>query len=158
MKCVKKLVAVLLTAVMALTLLTACGGGGSGSSIDIAEEQKLTNAINRNLSNWGGTTVTYNNRLDYQLATLMEHILNEDIDYDNEAEVEAAFEEAGIDKNSYGAIYTTSVVTMESAAGVLANKIMTKNNSLHKTAKEIGYYPFYDPYTGEGAVFALLKY
>ena len=30
MKCVKKLVAVLLTAVMALTLLTACGGGGGG--------------------------------------------------------------------------------------------------------------------------------
>lgn len=31
MKCVKKLVAVLLIAVMALTLLTACGGGGSSA-------------------------------------------------------------------------------------------------------------------------------
>lgn len=157
MKTMKKLAAVLLAAAMALTLLTACGGGGGGG-IDIAEEQKLTNAINRNLSNWGGTTVTYSSRLDYQLGTLMEHVLNEDIDYDNEAEVEAAFEEAGIDKNSYGAIYTTSVATREDAAGILANKIMTKNNSLHKAAKEIGYYAFYDPYTDEGAVFALLKY
>ena len=30
MKCVKKLAAVILTAVMALSLLTACGGGGGG--------------------------------------------------------------------------------------------------------------------------------
>ena len=56
MKCVKKLVAVLLTAVMALTLLTACGGGGGSTSGGDSMEtvfnftgEELTQLLNESL-------------------------------------------------------------------------------------------------------------
>ena len=47
MKCIKKLVALTLAAVLALTMLTACGGNTVPGTSGMAEsEQKIVNAIN----------------------------------------------------------------------------------------------------------------
>ena len=60
MKCVKKLVAVLLTAVMALTLLTACGGGGGSAETG----NQLTAKINNQLADDNSDIrLTYSDKL-----------------------------------------------------------------------------------------------
>ena len=50
MKHLKKLAALLLVGVLALSLLTACGGGGSSTSADTQAETAVMAAINQNRS------------------------------------------------------------------------------------------------------------
>ena len=72
MKCMKKLIAVVLAAVMAMTLLTACGGGGSsGASNGIVDKgDELTKAINAELKKQGSDIqVTYDKETTEKLAT-----------------------------------------------------------------------------------------
>lgn len=77
MKSMKKLAVVLLTAVMALSLLTACGGGGGGASngfVDASDE--FTKAINNKLETDGsGIKLTYNEELSKKMAILIPTIL-----------------------------------------------------------------------------------
>ena len=101
MKCVKKLVAVLLTAVMALTLLTACGGGGGGwsgtSNADVG--RRLTSKINSKLSDTG-ISLTYSDTLTNQIITFGQ-LLQAAVDEST------AMVRAGINGNDY------EVVTVE---------------------------------------------
>ena len=48
MKHLKKLAALLLVGVLALSLLTACGGGGGSTSADTQAETAVMAAINQN--------------------------------------------------------------------------------------------------------------
>ena len=57
----RKMMAVLLAAALTLTMLTACGGGGSGASVDA--KVKLTNDINSFLTG-SGLKVEYDKVLD----------------------------------------------------------------------------------------------
>ena len=57
----RKMMAVLLAAALTLTMLTACGGGGSGASVDA--KVKLTNDINSILPE-GYPKVKYDKVLD----------------------------------------------------------------------------------------------
>lgn len=57
----RKMMAVLLAAALTLTMLTACGGGGSGASVDA--KVKLTNDINSFLPE-GYPKVEYDKALD----------------------------------------------------------------------------------------------
>ena len=57
----RKMMAVLLAAALTLTMLTACGGGGSGASVDA--KVKLTNDINSILPE-GYPKVKYDKELD----------------------------------------------------------------------------------------------
>lgn len=57
----RKMMAVLLAAALTLTMLTACGGGGSGASVDA--KVKLTNDINSILPE-GYPKVKYDKKLD----------------------------------------------------------------------------------------------
>ena len=57
----RKMMAVLLAAALTLTMLTACGGGGSGASVDA--KGKLTNDINSILPE-GYPKVKYDKELD----------------------------------------------------------------------------------------------
>ena len=50
MKHLKKLAALLLVGVLALSLLTACGGGGGSTSADAPAETAVMAAINQNRS------------------------------------------------------------------------------------------------------------
>ena len=50
MKHLKKLAALLLVGVLALSLLTACGGGGGSTSADTQAETAVMAAINQNRS------------------------------------------------------------------------------------------------------------
>lgn len=70
MKCVKKLVAVLLIAVMALTLLTACGGGGSSAETG----NQLTAKINNQLADDNSDIrLTYSDKLSSQAIVCLQY-------------------------------------------------------------------------------------
>ena len=70
----RKMMAVLLAAALTLTMLTACGGGGSGrASVDA--KVKLTNDINDFLTR-SGLKVEYNKKLDEEAETVQAHIKN----------------------------------------------------------------------------------
>ena len=134
MKCVKKLVAVLLTAVMALTLLTACGGGGGGwsgtSNADVG--RRLTSKINSKLSDTG-ISLTYSDTLTNQIITFGQ-LLQAGVDEST------AMVRAGINGNDYEVV-TVEINkdgSMEDAAGPLAIQIAALKNSWG-TAKQIGY-------------------
>lgn len=62
----RKMMAVLLAAALTLTMLTACGGGGSGASVDA--KVKLTNDINSILPE-GYPKVKYDKVLDEEAET-----------------------------------------------------------------------------------------
>lgn len=63
----RKMMAVLLAAALTLTMLTACGGGGSGASVDA--KVKLTNDINSFLTG-SGLKVEYDKKLDDEAKTV----------------------------------------------------------------------------------------
>lgn len=133
MKCVKKLVAVLLTAVMALTLLTACGGGGGWSGTSNADVgRRLTSKINSKLSDTG-ISLTYSDTLTNQIITFGQ-LLQAGVDEST------AMVRAGINGNDYEVV-TVEINkdgSMEDAAGPLAIQIAALKNSWG-TAKQIGY-------------------
>ena len=63
----RKMMAVLLAAALTLTMLTACGGGGSRASVDA--KVKLTNDINNFLTG-SGLKVEYDKKLDDEAKTV----------------------------------------------------------------------------------------
>ena len=64
----RKMMAVLLAAALTLTMLTACGGGGSGASVDA--KVKLTESVNEALKKDGYTKVLkYDAELDDAAST-----------------------------------------------------------------------------------------
>lgn len=133
MKCVKKLVAVLLTAVMALTLLTACGGGGGWSGTSNADVgRRLTSKINSKLRDTG-ISLTYSDTLTNQIITFGQ-LLQAGVD-ENTAMVRA-----GINGDDYEVVLVEidKDGSMEDAAGPLAIQIAALKNSWG-TAKQIGY-------------------
>ena len=72
----RKMMAVLLAAALTLTMLTACGGGGSGASVDA--KVKLTNDINSILPE-GYPKVEYDKTLDQVAETIQaSYIKNKD--------------------------------------------------------------------------------
>lgn len=72
----RKMMAVLLTAALTLTMLTACGGGGSRASVDA--KVKLTNDINDFLTR-SGLKVEYDKTLDQVAETIQaSYIKNKD--------------------------------------------------------------------------------
>ena len=70
----RKMMAVLLAAALTLTMLTACGGGGS-SRASVDAKVKLTNDINDFLTG-SGLKVEYDKKLDGEAETVQAHIKN----------------------------------------------------------------------------------
>lgn len=72
MKHLKKLAALLLVGVLALSLLTACGGGGGSTSADTQAETAVMAAINENrsvkLQNSSELRKTANQRIDAAIS------------------------------------------------------------------------------------------
>lgn len=150
MKSMKKLAAVLLTAVMALSLLTACGGGGGGASngfVDASDE--FTKAINNKLEADGsGIELTYNEELSKKTAIYLNAYYGElkGIDKPTNAQLAAAdkkaLEAAGLDSTKdYVMTYqATSPTTYgpADAAGYIA-PVIEKQVANGKKAVEIGY-------------------
>ena len=71
----RKMMAVLLAAALTLTMLTACGGGGSGASVDA--KVKLTNDINEFLTG-SYPKVEYDKALDEYAKTIQASIKNDE--------------------------------------------------------------------------------
>lgn len=133
MKCVKKLVAVLLTAVMALTLLTACGGGGGGSGSAETGNQ-LTAKINNQLADDNSDIrLTYSDKLSSQAIVCLQY-------YQRTGDVNSALQMANLNEEDYHfiAIDVNQGESMEYAASLLAVQIEALGNNWGK-AKQVGY-------------------
>lgn len=132
MKCVKKLVAVLLTAVMALTLLTACGGGGGASSAETGNQ--LTAKINNQLADDNSDIrLTYNDKLSSQAIICLQY-------YQRTGDEDSALQMANLNEQDYKfiAIDVNQGASMEYAASLLAVQIEALENNWGK-AKQVGY-------------------
>lgn len=129
MKCVKKLVAVLLTAVMALTLLTACGGGGSAET-----GNQLTAKINNQLADDNSDIrLTYSDKLSSQAIVCLQY-------YQRTGDANSALQVANLNERDYHfiAIDINQGESMEYAASLLAVQIEALENNWGK-AKQVGY-------------------
>ena len=94
MKCVKKLVAVLLIAVMALTLLTACGGGGSSAETG----NQLTAKINNQLADDNSDIrLTYSDKLSSQAIVCLQY-------YQRTGDANSALQMANLNERDYNFI------------------------------------------------------
>lgn len=132
MKCVKKLVAVLLTAVMALTLLTACGGGGGASSAETGNQ--LTAKINNQLADDNSDIrLTYSDKLSSQAIICLQY-------YQRTGDEDSALQMANLNEQDYKfiAIDVNQGESMEHAASLLAVQIEALGNNWGK-AKQVGY-------------------
>ena len=123
MKCVKKLVAVLLIAVMALTLLTACGGGGSSAETG----NQLTAKINNQLAD------DNSDKLSSQAIVCLQY-------YQRTGDANSALQMANLNERDYNfiAIDVNQGESMEYAASLLAVQIEALGNNWGK-AKQVGY-------------------
>ena len=144
MKRFKKLVAVLLACVMALTLLTACGGGASGGSSNSGEEvmKQLTAKINENVKDLG-ISMTYDTQLDKRAEVCGNVLLTKLNNGASEAEAEnAAMKAAGLNNNDYYfMIYTPngSQNQMDNIATVFSAQARKEYQANEKAGKKIGY-------------------
>ena len=132
MKCVKKLVAVLLTAVMALTLLTACGGSGGASSAETGNQ--LTAKINNQLADDNSDIrLTYSDKLSSQAIICLQY-------YQRTGDEDSALQMANLNEQDYKfiAIDVNQGESMEYAASLLAVQIEALGNNWGK-AKQVGY-------------------
>lgn len=150
MKNMKKLAAVILTAVMALSLLTACGGGGGGASngfVDASEE--FTKAINSKLGADGSDIkLTYNEELSKKTVTYLNVYYGELKGINNPTNVQLAaadkkaLEAAGLDSTKdYVMTYQAESPTTygpADAAGYIA-PVIENQMANGKKAVEIGY-------------------
>ena len=130
MKCVKKLVAVLLIAVMALTLLTACGGGGSSAETG----NQLTAKINNQLADDNSDIrLTYSDKLSSQATVCLQY-------YQRTGDANSALQMANLNERDYNfiAIDVNQGESMEYAASLLAVQIEALGNNWGK-AKQVGY-------------------
>lgn len=163
MKSMKKLAAVLLTAVMALSLLTACGGGGGGASngfVDASDE--FTKAINTKLTEGSSNIqVTYD-------VELSEKAYNVWVAYAKQLQAGKSDEEAkqnALTANSlskdkyYIALYAEenpSAYGIQAAARSIAPQIAAQNEA-GKKAKNIGYVTLVNKYKQPIGIFALVE-
>ena len=132
MKCVKKLVAVLLTAVMALSLLTACGGGGGSGSAETGNQ--LTAKINNQLADDNSDIrLTYSDKLSSQAIVCLQY-------YQRTGDANSALQMANLNEKDYNfiAIDVNQGESMEYAASLLAVQIEALGNNWGK-AKQVGY-------------------
>lgn len=160
MKCVKKLVAVLLTAVMALTLLTACGGGGGGGNptskgpfnFSYAE---LIAKTNEKLGETGPKLTidsSMADEIDTALTAYQTAYVNAKLDNKTDEEADVAGQAAmGKVANYYlfslGAMKNSNVNQL---AGFLAEGIMSNNNVNNKAnLKTVGAYANLGDLTGD---------
>ena len=145
MKCVKKLVAVLLTAVMALSLLTACGGGGGGSTAggDSMETvfsftgEELTQMLNESLD----SDMVYDEFLGDRFAAAMNAAMDagsQFADPDEADEVaDSILAAAGFEDAKVAATIAPKGAEIGLVASGLENSIIKQNISID--GKKIGY-------------------
>ena len=145
MKCVKKLVAVLLTAVMALTLLTACGGGGGGSTSggDSMETvfnftgEELTAELNNELS----SNAVYDEYLGDRFAAAMNAAMEAGSQFEDSDEAEEVAEGilavAGFSDAEVAATVAPKGAELGFVASGLKSSISKQSISIN--GKEIGY-------------------
>ena len=145
MKCVKKLVAVLLTAVMALTLLTACGGGGGSSAsggdsmetvFDFTGEE-LTQLLNESLE----SDMVYDEYLGDRFAAAMNAAMDAGSQFadPDEAEevVESILATAGFSDAEVAATVVPKGAEIRLVASGLESAIINQGFSID--GKKIGY-------------------
>ena len=145
MKCVKKLVAVLLTAVMALTLLTACGGGGGGSTSggDSMETvfnftgEELTAELNKELS----SNAVYDEYLGDRFAVAMNAAMEAGSQFEDSDEAEEVAEGilavAGFSDAEVAATVAPKGAELGFVASGLKSSITDQGFSINE--KKIGY-------------------
>lgn len=174
MKCMKKLVAVLLTAVMAMTLLTACGGGGGGASNgykDVSEE--LTKAINAKLETNGAITrnLTYDVELSKKLKKAYDVYTDElkkaaDPSNPTDEEIDAAedvgFAAAGLYDGKHYVMMDDRSNTIDVWSTHFAKMIQNREQKKIDTgvgiAKKIGYLTLVDAQKKPIAMWATVEY
>lgn len=147
MKRFKKFVAVLLACVMALTLLTACGGGASGGSSNSGEEvmKQLTAKINENVKDLG-ISMTYDTQLDRQAevcGNVLLAKLNADASEEGIKEAkDAAMKAAGLNEDDYYfMVYKPNGTQnqMNNIAFVFGAQARKEYQANRKAGKKIGY-------------------
>lgn len=145
MKCVKKLVAVLLTAVMALTLLTACGGGGGGSTSggDSMETvfnftgEELTAELNKELS----SNAVYDKYLGDRFAAAMNAAMDAGRQFEDSDKAEEVAEGILAAAGFSDAEVAATVAPKGAELGLVASglKSSISKQSISINGKEIGY-------------------
>lgn len=154
MKCIKKLVAVLLTAVMAMTLLTACGGSSGGSSNGINDKTNaMTKKINAELKNQGSSIqVTYDKTIEgtlkkvyAQYAENLKGISNPTTQQENKA-LEDALNTVEIKGRwSMGTKWFNGTDSdVEGVSKSIATSIKTSAEKYNRNYKKIGYVTLLD--------------
>lgn len=144
MKCVKKLVAVLLTAVMALTLLTACGGGGGSTSGGDSMEtvfnftgEELTQLLNESLE----SDMVYDEYLGDRFAAAMNAAMDAGSQFadpdEAEAVVEGILDTAGFSDAEVAATVAPKGAEIRLVASGLKSAIIKQGFSIE--GKKIGY-------------------
>lgn len=145
MKCVKKLVAVLLTAVMALTLLTAYGGGGGGGisggeslgSVFSFTAEELTAELNKELS----SNAVYDKYLGDRFAAAMNAAMDAGSQFEDpdeaEAVVEGILDTAGFSDVDVAATIVPKGAELGLVASGLESSISKQGFSID--GKKIGY-------------------
>ena len=138
MKHLKKLVAMLLVSVMALTMLTACGGGSSSSSIFKYTGQQLTDAINKKLN----ANLTYDENLGDRFATAINAAGQAGQKFDDPdvagAMIEMILESAGFGDDTEVAVTVAQKgAAVDLVASGLSSSIVKEGYSIKD--KKIGY-------------------
>lgn len=140
MKHLKKLVAMLLVSVMALTMLTACGGGSGSSSSSIFKYtgQQLTDAINKKLN----ANLTYDENLGDRFATAINAAGQAGQKFDDPdvagAMIEMILESAGFGDDTEVAVTVAQKgAAVDLVASGLSNSIVKEGYSIKD--KKIGY-------------------
>lgn len=154
MKFVKKLTAVLLTAVMALTFLTACGGGGTSGVPGTDSKPKdfnyeeLTNEINKNLSH---STLKYDEQFQKKLEDAVKQAANgQELSKENAAEIIQKIAETGAFNNCYpvaASLGDEASKDVEKVAAALVYQINDRNLEENYTLKDspVAYFALKEP-------------
>ncbi len=141
MRHMKKLVAVLLTAVMVLTMLTACGGSGGGSSSGMSGVFNFTAAeLTQKLNTDMKSNARYDSNLGPRFATAMNAAMSATAGLTKEeAErvAESIMTSAGFADSDCATTVIEKNSTVEEAASGLEDSIEKNNLSLNN--KTIGY-------------------
>ena len=118
MKNLKKFVALLLAGVMAMVLLTACGGG-NGTVIDTTKQETAFDTIRGKSSQVNQARVTENDR---ELQAIAEKYLNQDLN--SSIDFLGAQWVAGFHVDGKGTEYLTITATSSYKAGVLVTAML----------------------------------
>lgn len=118
MKNLKKFVALLLAGVMAMVMLTACGGG-NGTVIDTTKQKQAYDTIRSKSSQVDQARVTENDR---ELQAIAETYLNQDLN--SSIDFLGAQWVAGFHVDGKGTEYLTITATSSYKAGVLVTMML----------------------------------